>query len=111
MNMQDQKRPIDAVSAPCYGFKTPEKSESVVRRQPNPSEWGVDETCQFLQREGLEESLLQRFRGRYSVVESWYWFVFNLICEISDYCHPAQKITGVGLRSLTHAELEKIGIK
>uniref|UniRef100_H2RZX8 Deoxynucleoside triphosphate triphosphohydrolase SAMHD1 n=1 Tax=Takifugu rubripes TaxID=31033 RepID=H2RZX8_TAKRU len=81
--MENRKRPIGEVSTSNAGFKTPEKSVSVVRRQQDISEWGVDETCQYLSSEGLGE-WQEAFR--------------------------AHKITGVELRSLTDADLEKIGI-
>ncbi|XP_018526907.1 deoxynucleoside triphosphate triphosphohydrolase SAMHD1-like [Lates calcarifer] len=81
--MENRKRPLEAVSS--TGFKTPEKRVSMVRLQDSDyMRWGVEETCQYLRREGLG-AWENKFR--------------------------AQKITGVGLRYLGDAELEKIGIE
>ncbi|XP_034551820.1 deoxynucleoside triphosphate triphosphohydrolase SAMHD1 [Notolabrus celidotus] len=83
--MENRKRPFGAVSTPDDSFKTPEKRVSVVRLQDyDYMQWGVDETCRYLRREGLEE-----------------W----------EDAFKAQKVTGVSLRLLNDEDLEKIGIK
>ncbi|TKS77698.1 Deoxynucleoside triphosphate triphosphohydrolase SAMHD1 [Collichthys lucidus] len=83
--MANRKRPLDAALTPDDNFKTPEKRVSVVRLQESDyTQWGVEETCRYLRREALGE-----------------W----------EETFKAQKITGVGLRYLTDADLEKIGIK
>ncbi|GLD46196.1 deoxynucleoside triphosphate triphosphohydrolase SAMHD1-like protein, partial [Lates japonicus] len=83
VDMENRKRPLEAVSS--TGFKTPEKRVSVVRLQDSDyMRWGVEETCQYLRREGLG-AWENKFR--------------------------AQKITGVGLRCLEDARLKKIGIE
>lgn len=83
--MENRKRPLAAVSSPDDSFKTPEKKVSVVRVSDSDyMQWGVEEMCQYLQREGLGE-WVDTFK--------------------------AQKITGVGLRDLRDADLEKIGVK
>ncbi|KAE8293554.1 Deoxynucleoside triphosphate triphosphohydrolase SAMHD1 [Larimichthys crocea] len=83
--MANRKRPFDAALTPDDNFKTPEKRVSVVRLQESDyTQWGVEETCRYLRREALGE-----------------W----------EETFKAQKITGVGLRYLTDADLEKIGIK
>ncbi|XP_014843525.1 PREDICTED: deoxynucleoside triphosphate triphosphohydrolase SAMHD1-like [Poecilia mexicana] len=85
--MASRKRPMGPAASSDEEFKTPEKGVSVVRGSPPDSgfmRWGVEETCQYLQREGLEE-WTDKFR--------------------------AEKITGVGLRYLRDEDLEKIGIK
>ncbi|XP_043984764.1 deoxynucleoside triphosphate triphosphohydrolase SAMHD1 [Gambusia affinis] len=85
--MDSRKRPMGPAASSDEEFKTPEKRVSVVRGSPPDSgfmRWGVEETCQYLQREGLEE-WKDKFR--------------------------AERITGVGLRYLKDEDLEKIGIK
>ncbi|KAM7404835.1 hypothetical protein PAMP_012146 [Pampus punctatissimus] len=83
--MDSRKRPAEAVLNPGDSFKTPEKRVSVVRElDTDYMRWGVEETCQYLQREGLGE-----------------W----------EDTFRKQKITGVGLRYLMDADLEKIGIQ
>ncbi|XP_054902374.1 deoxynucleoside triphosphate triphosphohydrolase SAMHD1 [Poeciliopsis prolifica] len=85
--MESRKRPVCPAPSPDEEFQTPEKRVSVARDSPLDSgfmRWGVEETCQYLQREGLEE-WKDKFR--------------------------AEKITGVGLRYLKDEDLEKIGIK
>ncbi|XP_017270422.1 deoxynucleoside triphosphate triphosphohydrolase SAMHD1 isoform X2 [Kryptolebias marmoratus] len=83
--MASRKRPIESGSSPEEVFKTPEKRVSVVRLpDSNFTELGVEEVCKYLRKEGLGE-WEDKFR--------------------------AQKITGVGLRYLKDADLEKIGIK
>ncbi|XP_063320496.1 deoxynucleoside triphosphate triphosphohydrolase SAMHD1-like [Pelmatolapia mariae] len=83
--MENRKRPSAAVSSPDDSFKTPEKKVSVVRVSDSDyMQWGVEEMCQYLRREGLRE-WVDTFK--------------------------AQKITGVGLRDLRDADLEKIGVK
>ncbi|XP_014268301.3 deoxynucleoside triphosphate triphosphohydrolase SAMHD1 [Maylandia zebra] len=83
--MENRKRPLAAVSSPDDSFKTPEKKVSVVRVSDSDyMQWGVEEMCRYLQREGLGE-WVDTFK--------------------------AQKITGVGLRDLRDADLEKIGVK
>uniref|UniRef100_A0A3Q1G5H2 Deoxynucleoside triphosphate triphosphohydrolase SAMHD1 n=1 Tax=Acanthochromis polyacanthus TaxID=80966 RepID=A0A3Q1G5H2_9TELE len=64
--MESRKRLLEAVSSPADSFKTPEKRVSV----PGPwssdyMQWGVEETCQYLRREGLRE-WEDKFRGRSS---------------------------------------------
>lgn len=82
--MENRKRPLAAVSSPDDSFKTPEKKVSVVRVSDSDyMQWGVEEMCRYLQREGLGE-WVDTFK--------------------------AQKITGVGLRELRDADLEKIGV-
>ncbi|XP_003438935.3 deoxynucleoside triphosphate triphosphohydrolase SAMHD1 [Oreochromis niloticus] len=83
--MENRKRPLAAVSSPDDSFKTPEKKVSVVRVSDSDyMQWGVEEMCQYLRREDLGE-WVDTFK--------------------------AQKITGVGLRDLRDADLEKIGVK
>lgn len=67
--MANRKRPLVEDSPPGEIFKTPEKRVSVVRRQQDADymQWGVDETCQFLQTEGLQK-WEDAFRG---------WFFFR----------------------------------
>uniref|UniRef100_A0A3Q4H9Z8 Deoxynucleoside triphosphate triphosphohydrolase SAMHD1 n=1 Tax=Neolamprologus brichardi TaxID=32507 RepID=A0A3Q4H9Z8_NEOBR len=80
--MENRKRPFAAVSSPDDSFKTPEKKVSVVRVSDSDyMQWGVEEMCRYLRREGLGE-WIDTFK--------------------------AQKITGVGLRDLRDADLEKI---
>ncbi|XP_041859789.1 deoxynucleoside triphosphate triphosphohydrolase SAMHD1 [Melanotaenia boesemani] len=83
--MANRKRQIDEVLSSDDRFQTPEKKVSVVR-QPDTdfTGWGVQETCQYLRREGLGE-----------------W----------EDTFRAQKISGVGLRYLNDAKLKEIGIK
>ncbi|XP_031172324.1 deoxynucleoside triphosphate triphosphohydrolase SAMHD1 [Sander lucioperca] len=82
--MENRKRPLGEVN-PNDSFKTPEKRVSVVRLLDSDyMRWGVEETCRYLRGEGLGE-----------------W----------EDTFKAQKITGVGLRYLKDADLEKIGIK
>lgn len=83
--MENRKRPFATVSSPDDSFKTPEKKVSVVRVSDSDyMQWGVEEMCRYLRREGLGE-WIDTFK--------------------------AQKITGVGLRDLRDADLEKIGVK
>ncbi|XP_074537499.1 deoxynucleoside triphosphate triphosphohydrolase SAMHD1-like [Halichoeres trimaculatus] len=83
--MENRKRPFESVSAPDDSFTTPVKRGSAVRHQDsNYMQWGVDQTCRFLQREGLGK-----------------W----------EDTFREQKITGVSLRYLDDDNLEKIGIK
>ncbi|KAM3871742.1 deoxynucleoside triphosphate triphosphohydrolase SAMHD1 [Diretmus argenteus] len=86
--MESRKRPREAESADVSsadGFKTPVKNASVVRQQDSDFlRWGVEDTCEYLHRQGLGE-----------------WA--NTFRE--------QKITGVGLKYLSQENLEKIGIK
>uniref|UniRef100_A0A3B3WS40 Deoxynucleoside triphosphate triphosphohydrolase SAMHD1 n=1 Tax=Poecilia mexicana TaxID=48701 RepID=A0A3B3WS40_9TELE len=63
--MASRKRPMGPAASSDEEFKTPEKGVSVVRGSPPDSgfmRWGVEETCQYLQREGLEE-WTDKFRG------------------------------------------------
>uniref|UniRef100_UPI0037E73F02 deoxynucleoside triphosphate triphosphohydrolase SAMHD1 isoform X2 n=1 Tax=Semicossyphus pulcher TaxID=241346 RepID=UPI0037E73F02 len=83
INMDNRKRQLEAVSTSNESFKTPEKRMSAVLQDSDYMNWRVEETCLYLRREGLGE-WADTFR--------------------------AQKITGVGLRHLTDADLEKIGI-
>ncbi|XP_076596618.1 deoxynucleoside triphosphate triphosphohydrolase SAMHD1-like [Chaetodon auriga] len=83
--MESRKRPAMALLTPSDGFKTPEKRVAVDRLQDSDyMRWGVEETCGYLRREGLGE-WAETFR--------------------------AQRVTGVGLRHLKDADLEKIGIQ
>ncbi|XP_034063432.1 deoxynucleoside triphosphate triphosphohydrolase SAMHD1 [Gymnodraco acuticeps] len=83
--MENRKRQLEAVVTDNHCFKTPEKRVSLVRLLDSDyMRWGVKETCQYLRREDLVE-----------------W----------EDIFKAQKITGVGLRYLSDADLEKIGIK
>lgn len=83
--MDSRKRPLEAVLSAGNSFKTPEKRVSVVPLLDSDyTRWGVEETCQYLRREGLGE-----------------W----------EDTFREQKITGVGLRYLKDADLEKIGIQ
>uniref|UniRef100_A0A1A7XYN9 Deoxynucleoside triphosphate triphosphohydrolase SAMHD1 n=1 Tax=Iconisemion striatum TaxID=60296 RepID=A0A1A7XYN9_9TELE len=80
--MASRKRPNNLTDE---GFKTPERRRSVV---PQPDSdflhWGVEETCRYLRKEGLEQ-----------------W----------EETFREEKITGVGLRYLKDEDLEKIGMK
>ncbi|KAK2851501.1 hypothetical protein Q5P01_007777 [Channa striata] len=87
--MDNRKRPLAAVAGRSDSFKTPEKRVSMVPVPvPVPdsdyTRWGVEETCLYLRREGLGQ-WEDAFRG--------------------------QRISGVGLGYLGHAELEKMGIE
>ncbi|XP_076023304.1 deoxynucleoside triphosphate triphosphohydrolase SAMHD1-like isoform X2 [Genypterus blacodes] len=82
--MDTRERPLAADYTANGGFKTPEKKVSVAGGQLDYMRWGVEETCQYLRVEGLG---------------TW-----------EDKFREA-KITGVGLRYLGHAELEKMGIE
>ncbi|KAK5894780.1 hypothetical protein CesoFtcFv8_011436 [Champsocephalus esox] len=83
--MENRKRQLEAVVIDNHCFKTPEKRVSLVRLLDSDyMRWGVEETCQYMRREDLVE-----------------W----------EDIFKAQKITGVGLRYLSDADLEKIGIK
>lgn len=65
--METRKRPLDADDR----FETPEKRVSVVRRLQvsDYMHWEVEETCQYLQREGLQE-WENTFRGWFSGLEA-----------------------------------------
>ncbi|XP_058499135.1 deoxynucleoside triphosphate triphosphohydrolase SAMHD1-like isoform X1 [Solea solea] len=83
--MASRKRPLEQNSSPGVCWKTPEKRALVVGLQDSDySQWGVEETCQYLRREGLVE-----------------W----------EDTFRAQNITGVGMRYLEEPDLEKIGVK
>ncbi|KAM9350888.1 deoxynucleoside triphosphate triphosphohydrolase SAMHD1-like [Symphorus nematophorus] len=83
--MENRKRPLEAALTPSYGCKTPEKRVRADRLQDaDYMQWGVEETCRYLRKEGLRE-----------------W----------EETFREQKITGVGLRYLSDADLEKTGIK
>lgn len=83
--MANRKRPLDSAFAAKNSFQTPEKRVSGVRLPDlDYMHWGVEETCQYLCKEGLEE-----------------W----------ETIFKAEKITGAGLRYLEDDNLEKIGIK
>ncbi|KAI3357660.1 hypothetical protein L3Q82_016068 [Scortum barcoo] len=83
--MENRKRPFEQLLCPGDSFRTPEKRQSAVRLPDSDyTRWGVEETCRYLRREGLQE-WEDKFR--------------------------AQKITGVSLRYLTDAHLEKIGVE
>uniref|UniRef100_A0A7N6AGW0 Deoxynucleoside triphosphate triphosphohydrolase SAMHD1 n=1 Tax=Anabas testudineus TaxID=64144 RepID=A0A7N6AGW0_ANATE len=54
--MESRKRPLEADSGPSNGFQTPEKRVSAVRLPDSDyMRWGVEETCQFLLKEGLSK--------------------------------------------------------
>ncbi|KAM4610286.1 deoxynucleoside triphosphate triphosphohydrolase SAMHD1-like [Polymixia lowei] len=81
--MDDRKRRRQDVSV-ADSFKTPEKRVSVVPRQDSDfMRWGVEDTCEYLQRQELGE-WVEKFRE--------------------------EKITGVGLQYLSEAHLEKMDI-
>lgn len=82
-NMENRKRPLDAVFTSNGEFKTPEKRTSVARRQQYSDymQWGVEETCQYLRSEGLEK-WENAFRGSYSGLEAWIDSA-PLFCDIS----------------------------
>uniref|UniRef100_A0A7N6BLD2 Deoxynucleoside triphosphate triphosphohydrolase SAMHD1 n=1 Tax=Anabas testudineus TaxID=64144 RepID=A0A7N6BLD2_ANATE len=83
--MESRKRPLEADSGPSNGFQTPEKRVSAVRLPDSDyMRWGVEETCQFLLKEGLSK-----------------W-----VALFKD-----QNLSGVGLRYLSDDQLEKLGIK
>ncbi|KAM4562221.1 deoxynucleoside triphosphate triphosphohydrolase SAMHD1 [Odontesthes bonariensis] len=83
--MSNRKRPLKDVFSSSDRLRTPEKGVSVVRLPDSDfMRWGVEETCQYLRRQGLGQ-----------------W----------EDAFRAQKVTGVGLRYLKDAELEKIGIE
>ncbi|XP_034028467.1 deoxynucleoside triphosphate triphosphohydrolase SAMHD1 [Thalassophryne amazonica] len=80
--MASRKRPLEVAE---NSFRTPEKRVSDVPQSDSDyGRWGVEETCQFLRREGLQQ-WEDKFRE--------------------------QKITGVGVRYVTEAHLEKMGVK
>uniref|UniRef100_A0A665TDU5 Deoxynucleoside triphosphate triphosphohydrolase SAMHD1 n=1 Tax=Echeneis naucrates TaxID=173247 RepID=A0A665TDU5_ECHNA len=80
--MESRKRPLEPDSG--LGLTTPKKSAPAVRPDSDYMHWGVDETCLYLQREGLG---------------AW------------EDTFREHKITGVGLRWLEGDDLEKIGIE
>ncbi|XP_042338093.1 deoxynucleoside triphosphate triphosphohydrolase SAMHD1-like, partial [Plectropomus leopardus] len=83
--MENRKRPFEVVVTPGDSFHTPDKRVSAVRLPDSHyMRWGVEETCRYLRSEGLAE-----------------W----------EDTFRAQKITGVGLRYLNDADLEKIGVQ
>ncbi|XP_068191639.1 deoxynucleoside triphosphate triphosphohydrolase SAMHD1 [Antennarius striatus] len=84
--MENRKRPLKADLTPGDSLQTPAKRESAERRLQDSDymRWGVEETCQYLRREGVGE-WEDNFR--------------------------AHRISGVLLRSLQDDDLEKIGIK
>ncbi len=64
--MASRKRPLEAALTPDNSFKTPEKRVSAVRLQDSEfMQWGVDETCRYMRREGLAE-WEDTFRGWFS---------------------------------------------
>ncbi|CAF95112.1 unnamed protein product, partial [Tetraodon nigroviridis] len=81
--MASRKRPSDAVPTSSDGFSTPKKTALAVRRQDFP-QWGEEETCQYLRKEGFGE-WQEAFRER--------------------------EIDGARLRSLRDADLEQMGIR
>ncbi|KAM6924386.1 deoxynucleoside triphosphate triphosphohydrolase SAMHD1-like [Xenentodon cancila] len=82
--MDSRKRPIEAVLSPDDACRTPEKRVSAVHCPGSDfMQWGVEQTCRYLRKIGLEK-----------------W----------EHIFRVQKITGVGLRYLKDADLEKIGI-
>uniref|UniRef100_A0A3P9IEX3 Deoxynucleoside triphosphate triphosphohydrolase SAMHD1 n=1 Tax=Oryzias latipes TaxID=8090 RepID=A0A3P9IEX3_ORYLA len=84
--MENRKRPLDSVLSSNDRFKTPEKKRlsPVLLPVSDLLQWGVEETCQYLRKEGLGE-----------------W----------ENAFRAQRITGVGLRYLNDADLKTIGIE
>ncbi|XP_029362785.1 deoxynucleoside triphosphate triphosphohydrolase SAMHD1-like [Echeneis naucrates] len=80
--MESRKRPLEPDSG--LGLTTPKKSAPAVRPDSDYMHWGVDETCLYLQREGLG---------------AW------------EDTFREHKITGLGLRWLKGDDLEKIGIE
>ncbi|KAF6714556.1 Deoxynucleoside triphosphate triphosphohydrolase SAMHD1 [Oryzias melastigma] len=83
--MENRKRPLDSMLSSNDRFKTPEKSRwPVLLPRSDLLQWGVEETCQYLLKEGLGE-----------------W----------ENAFRAQRITGVGLRYLNDAALKTIGIE
>ncbi|XP_061591983.1 deoxynucleoside triphosphate triphosphohydrolase SAMHD1 [Cololabis saira] len=85
MDKDNRKRLIESVLGPDDGCRTPEKRVSVLH-QPDFDymHWDVERTCRYLRETGLGQ-----------------W----------EDTFRAQKITGIGLRYLKDANLEKIGIK
>ncbi|XP_068604146.1 deoxynucleoside triphosphate triphosphohydrolase SAMHD1 [Brachionichthys hirsutus] len=84
--MENRKRSLEPGLTPGDSCEPPDRTVSVLRRLQDSDymHWGVEETCRYLRRERLGE-----------------W----------EDTFRAQKITGVGLRSLEDDDLEKIGIK
>ncbi|XP_029012663.1 deoxynucleoside triphosphate triphosphohydrolase SAMHD1 [Betta splendens] len=87
--MATRKRPLMEDSSPADSFSTPEKKVSVVPQPQTETEteyasWGVEGTCAYLRREGLEQ-----------------W----------EDAFRDHGIKGSGLRYLGDAELEKMGVK
>lgn len=72
INMENRKRPFELVSIPDDSFTTPVKRVSEVRHHDSDyTQWGVDETCRFLEKEGLSE-WEDIFRG-WSLSLIWVW--------------------------------------
>lgn len=69
--MESRKRLLDSASTFNDNFKTPEKKVSVIHRQQYPEymQWGVEETCQYLRKEGLEK-WEDAFKGSFSGLEA-----------------------------------------
>ncbi|CAN9515545.1 unnamed protein product [Ophioblennius macclurei] len=84
--MESRKRPLEASVEPQDCFVTPEKRLPTTARllDADYARWGVEETCRYLRTEGLEK-WETKFRE--------------------------EKITGVGLRYLTDADLQMIGVQ
>lgn len=66
--MENRKRPLDAALTFNGNFKTPEKRVSVIRWQQY-MQWGVEETCQYLRKEGLEK-WEDAFKGSFCGLEA-----------------------------------------
>uniref|UniRef100_A0A4W6F7X9 Deoxynucleoside triphosphate triphosphohydrolase SAMHD1 n=1 Tax=Lates calcarifer TaxID=8187 RepID=A0A4W6F7X9_LATCA len=82
--MENRKRPLEAVSS--TGFKTPEKRVSMVRLQDSDyMRWGVEETCQYLRREGLG-AWENKFRGLCSETAYWHTSAMTKNSEAGLFC-------------------------
>lgn len=103
--MENRKRPFDAVSTSNDGFSTPEKRVSVVCRLQDSSKWGVDETCQYLQNEGLGQ-WQKAFRGQCSVADMRLFLIRSVRFLISVTQHKRSLGSGCGpSRMLTWRKL------
>ncbi|XP_056129818.1 deoxynucleoside triphosphate triphosphohydrolase SAMHD1 [Lampris incognitus] len=81
----DSRKRVRDDQALADGCRTPEKRVSAAPDHDSDfMRWGVEETCEYLRRQGLEE-WAAKFRE--------------------------QKINGIGLRYLSEVELEKMGIR
>lgn len=84
LNMESRKRSFEAVSSPSDGFHTPEKRVSVAALPADSDymRWGVDETCQYLRKEGLEK-WEATFKGVFSGSDFNWQVLKSLICLFS----------------------------